>query len=118
MPSVENLSWAKEKHNTFLSEKTAMGTCPAELGAISALKMVQQLQDTNIFQSCPPKPEHYKSKKKTLWKVLTSAISAPIKLHCDYVSVHSSDKQELRHLLAPSSLSCNSLCEMGSQLSL
>lgn len=63
MLSVENLSSAKEKHNTALSEQTAVGTCPAKMGAISVSVMVQQLQDSNIFQTCPRKHEHYKSKK-------------------------------------------------------
>lgn len=59
MPSLANLSQAKEKHNTALSEEAAMGTSPAKMGAISVSEMVQQLQDSNILQSCPPKPEHY-----------------------------------------------------------
>lgn len=61
MPSLENLSSAKEKHNAALSEETAMGTCPGKMGAISVSEMVQQLQDSNILQSCPLKPEHYRS---------------------------------------------------------
>lgn len=63
MLSRENLSQAKEKDNTALSEETAMGTCPAKMGAISVSEMVQQLQDSSILQSCPPKPEHHKSKR-------------------------------------------------------
>lgn len=62
MLSLENLSQAKEKHNSALSEETAMGTCPAKMGVISVSEMVQQLQDSNILQSCPPKLEHCKSK--------------------------------------------------------
>ena len=63
MPSVENLSKAKEKHDAALSDETAMGTCPAKMGAISVSAMLQQLQDSNIFQSCRPKPKRHKSKR-------------------------------------------------------
>lgn len=44
----------------------------------------------------------------------TREIVAPITLHCDYVSVcgKESDKQALRHLLAPLSLKCSNILSL------
>lgn len=42
-----------------------MGACPVKMGAISVPVLVQ-LWDSNILQSCPPRSENYKSKKKTV----------------------------------------------------
>lgn len=94
-PSPENPSQSKEKHNTDLSEETAMGACPVKMGAISVPVLVQ-LRDSNILQRCPPRSENCKSKKRQ-WRVLTTTIIAPKEPHCD--------KQVQRYLLGPLSFS-------------
>lgn len=79
----------------------------AKMGAITVSEMVQQLQDSNILQSCTLKPVHCRSnidcgKHWPLGQMW-------LQYNCIVIIVtyaDSSGKQEHRHLLAPSCLRC------------